>query len=121
MLIIFEIKCGLIKCYISRKFRPKNVYKLYNGPVFICIQIYNNSSKRDGSERPGCGLTTDELRSDLRQVQEIFLFSTASRPVLVRTQCPVQCVLGSILPGVNGPGRETGMFLPSSAEVKRVC
>jgi hypothetical protein len=37
----------------------------------------------------------------------IFLFSTASRPVLESTQPPIRWVPGTLSPGVKRPGRET--------------
>jgi hypothetical protein len=50
---------------------------------------------------------------DSRQGQEIFLFITASRPVLGSTQPPIQWV-----PVINRPGCEADHSPPSSAEVK---
>jgi hypothetical protein len=66
---------------------------------------------------------SDELRTgrpgfDFRQRQQIFLFSTASRPVLGTTHSPLQWVLGFLSPGVKRPGREIVHSPPSSAEVK---
>lgn len=53
-------------------------------------------------------------------MQQIFLSSTASRPMLVPTQSPVEWVPGFIDPGVNRLGLEADLFLPFSAEFKRV-
>jgi hypothetical protein len=41
---------------------------------------------------------------DSWQEHEIFLFSTASRPVLGPTQPPIQWVLGALSLGVKWPG-----------------
>jgi hypothetical protein len=48
----------------------------------------------------------------------IFLFATASRPVLGPTQPPIQWVSGALSLGVKRPGREADHSPPSSAEVK---
>jgi hypothetical protein len=48
----------------------------------------------------------------------IFLFTTASRPVLGPTQPPIQWVPGALSLGIKWPGREADHSLPSSAEVK---
>jgi hypothetical protein len=48
----------------------------------------------------------------------IFLFTAASRTVLVPTQPPIQWVLGTLSLGVKRPGREADHSPPSSAEVK---
>jgi hypothetical protein len=50
--------------------------------------------------------------------QEIFLYSTASRPALGPTQPPIQWVPGSLSPGLRRQGRKAGRSAPSSAEVK---
>jgi hypothetical protein len=54
---------------------------------------------------------------DSRQFK-IFLFSTASRPVVGPTHSPIQWILGAVSPGVKGQGREADHSPPSSAEVK---
>jgi hypothetical protein len=66
---------------------------------------------------------SDRLRAgrsgfDSRQGQEIFLFSTASRPPLGPTQPPIKWVPSSISPGLKRVGRETDHSPPSSAPVK---
>jgi hypothetical protein len=48
----------------------------------------------------------------------IFLFDTASRPVLGPTQPPIQWVAGTHFLGVTRPVREVDHSPPSSAEVK---
>jgi hypothetical protein len=50
--------------------------------------------------------------------QEIYLFSTESRPVLESTQPPVQWVPGAISSRVKRPGCEADHSPPSGAEVK---
>jgi hypothetical protein len=55
---------------------------------------------------------------DIRQRQEIFLYSTASRPALGPTKPSIQWVAGSLSPGVKQPGREADHSIPTSAEVK---
>jgi hypothetical protein len=50
---------------------------------------------------------------------KIFLFSTASRPVLGPTQPPIQWVPGAVPPGVKRQGREADRSPPTSAEVKK--
>jgi hypothetical protein len=51
------------------------------------------------------------------QEQEIFLFSTASRPTLGPIHSPLQWVPGALSPEVNRQGREPEHSPPSSAEV----
>jgi hypothetical protein len=53
-----------------------------------------------------------------QQGQEIFLFSTASRPVLWLTQPLIPGVPGAFFLGVKLSGREAGHSPPSSAKVK---
>jgi hypothetical protein len=50
--------------------------------------------------------------------KEIFLYFTASRPILRPTQPPVQPVPGAHSPGVKQPGHEADHSPPFSAEVK---
>jgi hypothetical protein len=50
--------------------------------------------------------------------QEIFLYSTASRPALGSTHPPIQWAPGALSWGVKRPGREAYNSLPSSAEIK---
>jgi hypothetical protein len=50
----------------------------------------------------------------------IFIFTTASRPILEPTQRPIQWVPAAVSVGVNWPGRETDHSPPSSAEVNNV-
>jgi hypothetical protein len=52
-----------------------------------------------------------------RQGLGIFLFTTASRPVLRPTQPPIQWVPGAISLGVKRPGHEADHSHPSNAEV----
>jgi hypothetical protein len=53
-----------------------------------------------------------------QQKQEIFLYSTASRPALEPTHSPFQCVPGALSLGIKQPRREADHSPPSSAEVK---
>jgi hypothetical protein len=55
---------------------------------------------------------------EFRQRLVIFLFPTASRPVLELTQPPIQWVPGALSLGLKSPGRESDQSPPSSAEVK---
>jgi hypothetical protein len=63
------------------------------------------------------GVATRRLGFDSQQGQEIFLYSTASRPALSPTQPHIQWyrVLSA---GVKRPGREGDHSPPASAEVK---
>jgi len=49
----------------------------------------------------------------------IFLFTTASRPVLGPTQPPTQWVAETLSPSVKRPGREADHSPPSSADVTK--
>jgi hypothetical protein len=64
------------------------------------------------------GLDGGVLRFDSRQGLGVFLFTTASRMALGRTQPPIQWVPGVLSLGVNQPGHEADHSHPSSAEVK---
>jgi hypothetical protein len=55
---------------------------------------------------------------DSQQWQEIFLFSTSSRPTMGLTQPPIQWVPWALSPQVKRQGREADHSPPSSAEVK---
>jgi hypothetical protein len=48
-----------------------------------------------------------------RQGQEIFMYSTVSRPALGPMQPPVQCIPGTLSPGVKRPGCEVDLLPPS--------
>jgi hypothetical protein len=48
----------------------------------------------------------------------IFIFSMASRPVLMLTQPPIQWLAGAISPELKRPEHEAGHSSSSSAEVK---
>jgi hypothetical protein len=48
----------------------------------------------------------------------LFLFATASRPVLGRTRTPIECVPGALSPGLKWLGHEDDHSPPSSPEVK---
>jgi hypothetical protein len=55
---------------------------------------------------------------DFRQELRIFLFFTASRPVLGPAQPPIQRVPAAFTPGVKRPGREADHSPPSNVEAK---
>jgi hypothetical protein len=74
------------------------------------INVYSSVSAGTGDGLDGHGL--------ILQGQEIFLYSTASRPALGPTQPPVQWVPEALSPGVKRPGCEADHSPPSSAEVK---
>jgi hypothetical protein len=62
---------------------------------------------------------SDWLRSSSPGRVEIFLFSIACRPVLGRTQPPIQCAPGALSPGVKRQGHEADHSPPTSVEVKK--
>jgi hypothetical protein len=57
---------------------------------------------------------------DFWLVQEVFSFTTASRPALGPTQPPIKLTPRALSPGVKRPVREAYPSLPSSADVKNV-
>jgi hypothetical protein len=63
------------------------------------------------------GLRAGRAEFDSRQRQQVFLFSTASRPALALTQPAIQWVREALSPGAKRPGLETD-HSPPSAEVK---
>jgi hypothetical protein len=65
------------------------------------------------------GVRTGRLWFDCRQCK-IFLFSTASRPILEPIKPPIQLVPGALSQRVKRQGREADRSPPSSAEVEKV-
>jgi hypothetical protein len=65
------------------------------------------------------GYVMDDRGFESRQRLGIFLFTTASRPALERTQIPIQWVPRALSLGAKRPGREADHSPPSSAEVKK--
>jgi hypothetical protein len=63
-------------------------------------------------------LLPEVLGFDFRRGLEIFLFTTASRPVMGPTEPPIQWVPGALSLGVKRSEREAEHSRPSSAEVK---
>jgi hypothetical protein len=57
---------------------------------------------------------------DSRKRQEIFLYSTASRPALGSIKPSIQWVLRALYQGLKQPGREADHSSPFSAEVINV-
>jgi len=51
----------------------------------------------------------------------IFLFATASRPAVQRTQPLIQWIPGALTPAVKWPGREAATHLHLVSEVKNEC
>jgi hypothetical protein len=66
----------------------------------------------------GYGLDDRMIGFDSRRGLGIFIFTTASRPVLGPSQPPIQWVPGALSAGVKRPGREADHPYPSSAEVR---
>jgi hypothetical protein len=64
------------------------------------------------------GWESGVLGFDSRRMLRIFLFTTASRPVLGPTQPPIQWVLGALSLGVKRPRPEADHSPPPSVEVK---
>jgi hypothetical protein len=64
------------------------------------------------------GWTIGVLGCDSRRGLGIFLFTTASRTALGRTQPPIQWIPGALSLGVWRQGREGDRLPPSSAEAK---
>jgi hypothetical protein len=62
--------------------------------------------------------TVCATRVQFRKKQDIFLYSTASRPVLGPTQPPIQWVPVALSPEVKRPGREADHSSPSNVDVK---
>jgi hypothetical protein len=64
------------------------------------------------------GYRLDDGGFQSRKGLEIFLFTTASRPVLRPYQPPIQWIPGDLSLGIKRPRRETDHSPPSGAEVK---
>jgi hypothetical protein len=63
------------------------------------------------------GYGLDDRGIESRQGLEIFLFMTASKPVLEPIQTLIQCVSAALPLGVKRPGHEAYHSPPTSAEV----
>jgi hypothetical protein len=79
------------------------------------VTVYLKSVQLSGT---ALGHGVDDWGFESRQGLEMFIFTTASRPVLGSTQPPIQWVPGAISRGVKRPGRKADHSPPSSAEVK---
>jgi hypothetical protein len=66
----------------------------------------------------GYGLDCREIGVNSQQVQEIFLFPTATRQALEPSQASVQSVPGTFPPGVKQPKHQADHTPLSSTEVK---
>jgi hypothetical protein len=95
--------------------------------ILLSSSIFNLSSLmsllREMGElcRYGNGIRVGGSGLNSRQEEQIFLYSTASRPDLGPTQHPIQWVLGGYFsPGVIWSWREADHSPPSSAEIKNV-
>jgi hypothetical protein len=74
-------------------------------PNLTDFQIYTSIVESlDSSDGTATDWTVDGP-SSIPSKRKIFLFSTASRPVLGPTQ-PIQRILGTIFQGVKRPGRQ---------------
>jgi hypothetical protein len=84
------------------------------------MMLYVSQSKRPGQlSRIALGYGQDDRGFLSRYGLRIFLFTTASRPVLGATQPPpTHWVPAALSLGVKRPGREADHSPPSSAEVK---
>jgi hypothetical protein len=60
----------------------------------------------------------DDPGFESRKGQRIYFYLKRSRPTLGHTQPPIQCVSGTLSPGLKQPGREADHTPPSTAEVK---
>jgi hypothetical protein len=92
------------------------------GPIFLrifCSQKLKFYSYELGQISPYSDRLQDGRQGfDSRQGQEIFLYSTASRPALGPTQPPIQWVPGELSPGVKRLRREGDHSPPSSVQIK---
>jgi hypothetical protein len=105
------LHCVLQQCYLEldKSCITRFIY-IY---IIFGIIIINTSSV--------CILTrlwAGQLGFNSLQRQGICLSTTASRPALRPTQPPIQCVLGTLSPGVKQPGCEVDHSPPPSVEVK---
>jgi hypothetical protein len=96
------------------------MFRLFNHPQECPPNLKGiNSFIANGiADRYSDRLRSGRLKFDSRQEQEIFLFSTASRPALGPTQSLIQWVPGIFPMRIKLPGREADHSAPSSAEVK---
>jgi len=86
-------------------------------PIII-LSLFLRAVLAQSILRLATGWTVGVLAFDYRREMGIFLFTTASRPVLWSTQPPIQWVPGALSPGEKRPWREADHSPPSGAEVK---
>jgi hypothetical protein len=77
------------------------------------------SRSGDSSFGIATGYGLDGREVSLRDPIKNFLFSTWSRPALGPIQARIQCILGTLSPGVMRPGREADYSPPASSKVKK--
>lgn len=66
------------------------------------------------------GLVKEEPGFNLQQVQEILFLSTASHPMVMPTQPPIEWVSGALFPGTKWVGCEAEYSPAPSGEFKNV-
>jgi hypothetical protein len=111
---------GKLICNVPSKYRHQ--LQIYYIIPWLALQKtikqYRQKSQ-DSSASTVTGLWVGELGFNSRQSQEIFIYSTASRPALgAQPASSIQRVLGPLLLGVKWPGCEADHSSPSGAKVK---
>jgi hypothetical protein len=108
---------------------PSSSFLSFHNLPFSLLQYYHHhiSSSFPSSlflqeprylSRYSDGLRAGRPEFDSPQGQEIFLYSTASRPAVGSTQPPMQWVLESVSPGLRRSGHEADHSPLSVAEIK---
>jgi hypothetical protein len=107
---VFLVICFLFVCPNSLGFEFLSMYFSYLTFKIVLI-IWIRSQDSDGLHAGWPRFYSWQCK--------IFLFSTASRPILGSTQSPIQRVLGALSLGVKQQGHDAGHSPPSSVEVKK--
>jgi hypothetical protein len=94
------------------------VYQAYYVQVLKRLREAVRAMIAQSVQRWATSWTIGVLGFDSRRGLGIFLYTTASRTVLVPAQPPMEWVLGALSLGLKRPGREADYSPPSSAEVK---
>jgi hypothetical protein len=97
----------LSTCYIDTSLKQALLFLTRSA---FCVMQYSSVSIETG-------IRVGRPEFDSRQGIGIFLLSTTSRPPLGRTQPPIQCVTGSLSPGVKRLGHKADQSPPPNAEV----
>jgi hypothetical protein len=107
--------------YVVVQSRTHSFLHHHNNKGKYLFTVHIRISNSGTVQRYSVGLRAGDRRFDSRQGLGIFLFNTASRPVLGPTHPPIQWVPWVLSLQLKRPGCESHQSPPSSAEMKNGC